>query len=254
MKKFLTPYCLLLSISLFIIACNDDDKSDLVKEPDTQTYYRESSNETRPISKALPRIKNSAVYYLQADGSFRRYNTKKFMSRDSSVIQEWFVENFRETDFFSNYVTYPGDTDTTIGLYYYWQTNFGYLRRGDFDGLIFKTAYESNSNQANGFNIPTENELTAFGRMLGDDSYIRSRINLGYNFYYTPTFGFGNTQYPPANIWVDARYDGNKKPGCGVHIQWTNPNDHVYYCYPNASDVACNVRLMRTLSLAQWEE
>jgi len=203
-----------------------------------------------PVSKSIVIRKNSTVYCYNADLTRKQYTTLKMRNVAGTIIQEWLYENLNTNMFFGYH--WSGDPDSTqYGTFYKWQGDLFNLTQSDWDFMMT----DANWNAETGFHIPTLTDINNLSSLVGGSANIPNYLNLTYGGYYHPILN-ENTPLPSPNaddvMWVKTTYH---EPGCGVFYaipKVITDENGSYVCYTNMSEIGCNVRLVRTITMSQW--
>lgn len=253
MKNF--KYLLLIASAFAIspfYSCQDES----INEPQPQTDTVYASNR-RPVSKVLVAKKYSTVESLtdELDESIKvTYKTIKLRNKDHSIMQEWFLENYRENVFGGK--TYPEQEPNpdilSLGRFYSWE-NFGADTPYDCNDLFSKR----------GFHIPTERDVENLVAIYGDANKVRDMLgfqNPDLNRY-LDVYRQERTFEDPSlrnEIFVDPKYLVGPNPqnrpktwGVSVFFGANEPPHDLVYIIPNNEEY-CLVRFMRNLTEDEW--
>ena len=246
---------LLLIASAFAISPFYSCEDESITEPQTQNDISIFASSHRTTTKGAGGIvakKYSTVesldYNLDPEITVT-YNTIKLRNKDHSIMQEWFLENYREDVF--GYRTFNLDlvpNDLQYGLFYSWG-NFDDKTQEDYDDLFSKR----------GFHLPTGDDINKLVTLYGAN---KARDMLGlFNEdlrRYVDVYEQNDPRryYKPIRdeIFIQPTNFGPlpMRPNCGptVFLGGTPPND-VAYIFPN-TEVYCLVRFVRDLTEDEW--
>lgn len=217
-----------------------------------------------PVSKTIIPRKYGTVYCYDIDLTRKQYTTLKIRNMAGTIIQEWLYENLNSNMFEGH--RWSGDsTGAMYGTYYKWEGDLFNLTQTDWNFMMT----DADSVSVQGFHIPNFTDLNNLATIVGGFANIPQYLNLKYGGTYYPLFN-DDDLFPASNkdaiIWRDYHdinlwpnypdgADPNKVDGCGIFNGWPQviTDDHgPYVAYPNNTEVCCNIRLVRTITMSQW--
>jgi hypothetical protein len=217
------------------------------------------------ISKKSHYSEESSVFVYDRNGKTgSTYKTIKLMSKDMKIIQEWFVE-YLHSNCVSDYTICGLDPNgSKYGYFYKWKGDLYQMNSEDF--MIAKTKsnnryYRLPENmKVKGFRLPSTKDISQLDSLY--TNLADANFELQFNMYdrdfeftnYCKSTGEGLTK----RMWVLAGLYANENTdeyGMSVMIPSGDFRDERITLYTsNNPDELCRIRLMRTLTLEQWEE
>jgi hypothetical protein len=232
MKNFIKLFTLAISLAVLGSACQKEEQNAEPQQNETREVFAEKSY---PQKKGPIYQRPGSVVVKNDMGELSIvHSTKKV--KGTNLLQEWLYVDLHSPAFWS-YSNQPNDPDgITNGYYYEWLPNFGDMTQTDWNDYVDES----------GFHIPTLDDINRLAAALGSTSKIRKFLNLDYD---GTSLNYTNGQ---ANMWVQLN---GAYPGCGVIGQWrSSESDNFYYVFTNIPTLGVNVRLVRNITLEQWNQ
>jgi hypothetical protein len=185
------------------------------------------------------------------------------MSDDLKVIQEWFVEYLHSNQVSDYHIGTLDPDGSKYGYLYKWRGSLYQMSTSDFRITKEETGqryYRLPDNmKVKGFRLPTTKDIEELYSMFTRPEEAESELQFkmyGYDIEFQDYCRTRNVDLTKG-MWVDAGSYANENTelyGMYVCIPTKFGNDDIRLFTTNNPDVYGRVRLMRTLTLEQWEE
>ena len=234
---------------------------------DSIVRYLNFDTTRKCISKKSHYAEESSVFVYNHNGKGGcTYKTLKLMSEDTKIIQEWFVE-YLHSDCINGYTICELDPEgTKYGYFYKWDVELNKKKPEDIPIAKYETNMKHyrlpDSMKAKGFRLPTEKDFNDLYSMYTDPA--DADYELQFNMFkkdldfYNYCQKMEGEETLTKRMWIDAdvyKHENTEKYGMSVMLPGIGNRDWKMTLYiSNNPNELCRIRLMRTLTLEQWEE
>ena len=253
---------------MFGVSCQKEIESESDSGDGYETTlvgYIDIDTTRKCVSKKSHYAEESSVYVYDKNGrTGRTYKTIRLMSADLKVIQEWFVEYLRSNQLSDYYICSSIDPDgSKYGYFYKWRGDLYQMSSNDL--MITKTQtslryYRVPDNmKAEGFRLPTPQDLEALYSMFTrpEDAEFELKFGMyGYDIEYDDYLR-NSGMLLSKGMWLNAGLNANENTdryGMSAWVPTSYESPRIMLYVSNNPDEYCRVRLMRTLTLDEWEE
>lgn len=260
-----------VAVCAIMLFCGSSCQKEIESDSDSGVNYEpivvgyiDIDTTRKCVSKTSHYAEESSVFVYDINGKDgRTYKTIRLMSDDLKVIQEWFVEYLHSNQVTDYYCCSIDPDGTKYGYFYKWSSDLYQKTSNDFK--IAKEAtgqryyFLPDNMKAKGFRLPSTKDIEDLFSMYSRPNDVESELQFnmyGYDIEFDD-YRRSSGMLLSKGMWVEAGLYANENTeryGMSVWIPTTFENPKVRLVTTNNPDERCRVRLMRTLTLDEWEE